>query len=140
MVEKRELLEWASFCGNYYGTPREAVEQKLNAGIDVILEIDVAGAMNVMEIFPGELFVFVVPPGREVLYRRLEKRASENNETIKKRVDQSKRELEFIHKYQYMIINDDLDEALDNLTAVIKAEKMKVSRNLEYIKNEWGVR
>jgi len=139
MIENNELLEWASFCGNYYGTPRQAVEEKLAQGQDVILEIDVAGAMKVMGTYPDGLFVFVIPPGRDVLYKRLEKRASESSETIENRVEQSKRELTFVHRYHYLVINDDLDEALIDLQTVIRAEKMRVSRNLKYIEKEWGI-
>jgi len=139
MIENNELLEWASFCGNYYGTPKSAVEEKLERGDDVILEIDVAGAMQVMEAYPDGLFIFVIPPGRDVLYKRLEGRASESSETIENRVEQSKRELTFVHRYHYLVINDDLDRALIDLQTVIRAEKMRVSRNLRYIEREWGI-
>lgn len=128
MIEADELLEWAEFCGNYYGTPKAAISSKLDEGKDVILEIETQGAMKVKECFPESIFVFVVPPSMEELENRLKGRDTEKEDVIKLRVDTAKKEIQLINKYDYVIVNDNLDEAVASLEGVIAADRLKTDR------------
>lgn len=128
MIEKDELLEWAEFCENYYGTPRSAVEQALQSGTDVILEIEIQGALQIKERFPHGVFIFVIPPSMSVLSERIHKRGTESEEVIQKRLETATRELEYVTEYDYVIVNDELENAVDKLKNVLVAEKCRVKR------------
>lgn len=128
MIQNDELLEWAEFCENYYGTPRFAVEQALQAGTDVILEIEIQGALQIKERFPHGVFIFVVPPSLSVLSDRIHKRGTESEDVIRKRLEKATRELEYVTEYDYVIINDELDKAVDKLKSILVAEKCRVKR------------
>lgn len=128
MIEKDELLEWAEFCDNYYGTPRFAVEQAIQAGKDVILEIEIQGALQVKKRFPQGVFVFVVPPSMSVLSERIHKRGTESEEVIQKRLETAIRELEYVTEYDYVVVNDELPMAVDKLKSILVAEKCRVKR------------
>ncbi len=126
MIDEDSFLEWAIYNGNYYGTPKGPVEEGLKGGKDIILEIDVQGALNVMEKAAESVSIFIAPPDEETLYIRLKNRGSESDEEIKKRITTAKRELELKEKYDYIVINDDLDEAVRAIENIMKKEKEKL--------------
>ncbi len=128
MVDSKEMLEYAEYSGNYYGTPKKAVEKKLAEGFDVALDIDIQGAFQIMEIFPDALFVFIVPPTIEELSRRLAKRGTEDAESVAKRLDAAKNELKQADKFNYIVVNNALDEAIANVEAIIAAGRCRSER------------
>lgn len=129
MRERKELLECAEFCGNCYGTPRKYVTEQLMAGKDVILEIEVQGALQVKEIYPDGVLIFLMPPNLEELGERLTKRATEDKATINRRIMRALEELELVDRYDYIVINDVVEDAAEDLCAIARAERMKASRN-----------
>lgn len=124
MLVNKELLEFNEYCGNYYGTPKAPVEKWLNDGYDVILEIDVNGAFKVKSKMPDAVMIFMLPPSVEVLKHRLEKRGTESQEVVEKRLKQAKKEIEFAREYDYIFVNDDLDDAVFDLKAIIRANAL----------------
>jgi len=128
MINNNEVLEYTEYCGNYYGTPKKAVEDMLSAGKDVILKIEVEGAMNIKRLFPECCLVFILPPSMKELERRLRKRGTETEEKIVERTAQARQELKFAESYDYLIVNGELQKAVDDLKAVICAEKLRKSR------------
>ena len=133
MIAKDELIEYAKYVENYYGTPRDYVETKLAEGKDVILEIEIQGALKVKEAFPDTLLLFVTPPTAEELKARLIGRGTETMEVIEERLARAREEAKGIDCYDCLIINDDLETCVDDLHAVIQNEKKKVTRNTEFI-------
>ena len=133
-IEENGFLEHAVFCGNYYGTPRAQVEEKLAEGVDVILEIDVQGAFQVRENCRDAVLVFVVPPSYEHLKERLIGRGTESMDVIAERLRMATAELKFACEYDYLIINDDLETAVKELSAIFTAEKCRQENNKEFIK------
>ena len=127
------LIEYASYCGNYYGTPREYVEKCLQDGRDVILEIEIQGALKVKEEFPEALLLFVMPPSAAELKRRLEGRGTESPEVIRERLVRASEEAEGIENYEYLIINDDLDECVREMHDIINAARRNPVRNRHLI-------
>ena len=127
------LIEYASYCGNYYGTPREYVEKCLQDGRDVILEIEIQGALKVKEKFPEALLLFVMPPSAAELKRRLEGRGTESPEVIRERLMRASEEAEGIENYEYLIINDDLDECVREMNDIINAARRNPVRNRHLI-------
>ena len=119
MIENDEFLEYAKYNDTYYGTPKKPVEENLAAGKDVILEIETQGAFQVMKIRPDSHSLFILPPSIKELDRRLHKRATEDEKTIAKRVAQAAGEIEKSDKYDYVIMNDDIDAAVEDFLAVI---------------------
>ena len=134
MISENGLIEWAQFCENYYGTPREMVEKCLEEGKNVILEIEVQGAMKVRESYPEAVLIFNLPPSTKVLRERLVGRNTESQEVIEKRLKTAEWELSQAEKYDYIIVNDDIDVAVDEFLAVLKAEKCKTNRNSKLLK------
>ena len=132
MLENDELLEYNEYVGNYYGTPKKPVFDWLEQGYDVILEIDVNGAMKVMEKCPEAVSVFMMPTSINVLRERLNKRGTEDKATIDKRVNQALYEIGCADKYDYVFVNDELQKAVDDLYAIIRAnallKKNKIGR------------
>ncbi|MHB8124247.1 MAG: guanylate kinase [Desulfitobacteriaceae bacterium] len=128
MIRNHELLEWAEFCGNFYGTPFFAIEQFIQAGKDVILEIEIQGALQVKERFPQGVFVFIVPPSIDVLSQRIHKRGTESEEVIQKRLDKAVQEMEFLTEYDYVVVNDEIPAGVDKLRSILVAEKCRVKR------------
>lgn len=128
MIADGELLEYTEYCGNYYGTPKKAVEDMLAAGKDVILKIEVEGAANVKRIFPDCTMIFILPPSFEELSRRLHKRGTEDEETILRRIETAKRELTYAANYDYLIVNGELSEAVNDFLAAVSAEKNRTCR------------
>lgn len=129
MQEHKELLEWAEFCGNYYGTPRKYVVEQLAQGKNVILEIEVQGALQVKKIYPDGVLVFLMPPNLEELGRRLTNRGTEDKETINRRIHRALEEMELVQEYDYVVVNDTVEQATEDLLAIVQAERMKCSRN-----------
>lgn len=132
-ISKDGLVEYACYCDNYYGTPREYVENQLEAGKDVILEIEIQGALKIKEKFPTALLLFVMPPGVEELRRRLEGRGTESAEVIAKRLKRATEEAEGIEEYDYIVINDNLEECVEEMHALITAAHNTPIRNQEFI-------
>ena len=119
------MLEYAQYCGNYYGTPKKEVEQMRDAGRDVILEIEVEGAMKVRALCPDAVFLFIAPPSVEELRHRLNKRGTEAAEVIEERVSQASRELSYANRYDYIIVNGELEKAIQDFRTVVRAEKLR---------------
>ena len=134
-IDKGGLIEHAEYCGNFYGTPKAYVEAQLKKGLSVILDIEVQGALQVMEKFPQALTVFVTPPDTKVWLERLRGRGTETEEVIQKRVLQAKKESEFIERYSYVVVNDDLDEAVKKMHDLINAQKLQTANNADFIEN-----
>lgn len=129
MIENDELIEYAEYCGNFYGTPKCHIEQLLAEGRDVILEIEVQGAMKVRSKTPDGVYIFVLPPSMEELRNRIIGRGSETEESLNRRLDRAQKEYAFINQYNYVIVNDTLDEAVQDLDDILKAEKNRIERN-----------
>ena len=134
MISEGAFLEWAWVFDELYGTPARWVEEQLTKGIDVILEIDVQGALQVREKKPDAVLVFIMPPSWEELERRLRKRHTEDEEEVRKRLEVAKREIEMAPRYDYIVVNDDLDQAAYELECIVVAEKCRSSRR------KWEVR
>ena len=133
MIDRKEFIEWACFCNNYYGTPRKAVEEQLAAGHDVILEIEVQGAMQVKSKFPEAVFIFITPPSLEELRNRIVGRGTETEDVINQRMETARQEFTHMEKYNYILLNDDIDSAVKRFAAIIEAEKMRTERSAETI-------
>ncbi len=131
MIDNQELLEWAEFCGNRYGTPRTYVTEKMMQGQNVILEIEVQGALQVKKLYPKGILIFLVPPNLEELGRRLTNRGTEDKEAINRRIHRALEEMEFVQEYDYVVINDTIEQATEDILSIVKAESMKCSRNKE---------
>lgn len=129
MIENNMLLEWAKVYDNYYGTPKDFVFKNIEQGNDVILEIDIQGALKVKDKFPEGVFIFILPPSMEELRNRIKKRGTESEEEILKRFKSAYEELNFVSRYNYVVINDDVDLAVEKIKAIIMAEKCRVDRN-----------
>ena len=128
MIRDGEVLEYTEYCGNYYGTPKKGVEELTSQGRDVILKIEVEGAMNIKRLFPECCLVFILPPSLAELERRLRKRGTETEEKIVARTEQARREIELAENYDYLIVNGELSAAVDDLLAVLRAEKLRRAR------------
>ncbi len=125
MIADNAFLEYAGYCDNYYGTPSAPVFENLNAGKDVVLEIETQGAFNVKKVFPEAALIFLMPPSLKELRRRLEKRGTETKESIEKRMEQAKREISLAEKYDYIVINDGLEKAAADFSAVCEAARLR---------------
>ena len=135
MIENDELVEYAQYVSNYYGTPKAYVEEQLNAGKDVILEIEIQGALKIKEKFPDTLLLFMTPPSAEELKKRLIGRNTETMEVIESRLSRAVQEAEGIENYDYLIINDDLEKCVEQFHSIVTNEHYRVSRNEENIDN-----
>lgn len=133
LIEEGALIEYAQYVGNYYGTPRSYVEEQLSKGKNVILEIEIQGAMKVKEKIPQALLVFVTPPSVEELKRRLVGRGTETEEVIAGRLARAGEEAEGMSDYDYLLVNDDLEECVDTLHQIITSEHFRTERNLEFV-------
>jgi guanylate kinase len=133
LIAQDRLIEYACYCGNYYGTPRDYVEDQMEQGRDVILEIELQGALKIREKYPDALLLFVMPPDVETLASRLTSRGTETGEVIRARMDRAVEEAREIEAYDYMIINDDLDESVEEVHRLIDGQHNKISRNLDFI-------
>jgi len=129
MVEDGELIEWVEYCDNFYGTPKSYIEECLMQGFDVVLEIEVEGAINIRKRFSDSVLIFVLPPSFEELKRRIIKRGTENPYTIEKRIEKAKEEIKYIDIYDYIVLNDSVDNAVNQINSILTAEKLKYQRN-----------
>lgn len=129
MIENDSFLEWAKVYGHYYGTPKDFVLKNLEEGNDVVLEIDIQGALKIKEKFPEGVFIFILPPSMEELKNRIKKRGTETEEEIIKRFKSAYEELNYVSRYNYVVINDSVEEAVEKIRAIIIAEKCRVDRN-----------
>lgn len=135
MIAKGELIEYARYVQNYYGTPRDYVEKKLAEGRDVILEIEIQGALKVRERFPETLLLFITPPTAAELKSRLVGRGTETLDVIESRMDRACEEAEGMDRYDYLIVNDDLDECVQEMHSIIQGEHRRSFRNKEFMKD-----
>lgn len=133
MIENEDLIEYACYVGNYYGTPRSYVEEQMEAGRDVILEIEIQGALKVKEKFPDTLLLFVTPPSAAELERRLRGRGTETEEVIRDRLKRAVEEAEFMSEYDYLLVNEDLDACVQRMHELIQSQHQKTANNLEFI-------
>lgn len=132
-IDNGGMLEYAQYCDNFYGTPKKKVVEKLEQGIDVILEIETKGAMQVKGVMPEAVLIFILPPSVLELRRRLNKRGTEEESVIDKRVKEAEDEILKAHNYDYIIMNDELDKAIEDFEAVLKASKLTKENNKNMI-------
>ena len=133
MRDERKLIEYAQYVNNYYGTPKEYVEQKMAEGKDVILEIEIQGALKVKKRFPDALLLFVTPPSAEELRRRLVGRGTETLEVINARLARAAEEASGMEAYDYLLINDDLDRCVEEMHQLIQLQHNKTSYHLDFL-------
>ncbi len=133
MAASDALIEYACYVNNYYGTPRAYVEEQLAAGKDVILEIEIQGALKIREKYPDALLLFITPPSAEELRRRLVGRGTEDNDTIARRLARAGEEAEGIEQYDYLVINDELDACVEATHRLVELQHQKASKNMELI-------
>ena len=133
MIQNKQLLEYAEYVGNYYGTPLEYVENTLAQGKDVFLEIDVQGAIQVRELMPEGVFIFLTPPDLNELESRIVNRGTDSDEVIAKRMKTAREELELMKYYDYSVVNDTVNNAVQKIEAIIQTEHLRIVRNLDTI-------
>ena len=129
-VEEGKFLEHAEFVGNFYGTPLDKVNERLEDGQEVVLEIEVEGALQVKKKVPDCVMIFIVPPGKEALYQRLRKRGTEYEDVIEQRIQKANREFKLAKYYDYIVVNDEVSNAADRIMAIIRAEHAKTARSI----------
>lgn len=134
MIENNELVEWDQYCENYYGTPRAYIDQSVEAGFDIFLEITVEGAINIRKQFPDCVLVFILPPSFEELKKRIIARGTEEASVIEKRLYQASKEITYVDRYDYIVVNDDIDRAVRDINIILMAEKLKCNRNKDILK------
>lgn len=122
LINKDGYLEYAKYCENYYGTPKKQVDDLLDQGYNVFLEIEVQGGLQIMEKYPDILSIFILPPSMESLERRLRRRGTEDEETIQKRLEAAKEEMQYKNKYKYNVVNGDLDVAVNEILDILHKE------------------
>ena len=132
-IAENGLLEYAEYCGNYYGTPRAFVEEQLNAGKNVILEIEIQGATNIKKAFPESLLIFITPPSATELERRLKGRGTETDDVIAKRLKRAFEESDGMDTYDYIVVNDDLEECVDEVHHIIDLARRQPLRMKSFI-------
>ena len=136
MIDKHELLEWAEFCGNYYGTPKFHVESVLKRKKTILLEIDIQGGKQLKQSYPEGVYIFIVPPSLKTLSERLHHRGTESEEIIQRRLAKAEHELEDIMDYNYVVENDYVDVAVNKIKSIIIAESCSIRRKSFLIKEE----
>lgn len=127
-IEEGYFLEYTNYAGNYYGTPKEFIGDKLKAGIDVILEIEIEGANNIKKLIPEALFIFIMPPSIKEMAKRLRNRGTDSKEKILERFHTAYKEINEVTKYNYVVVNDVLEDAINKVEAIITSEKCRVDR------------
>ncbi|MCR5007390.1 MAG: guanylate kinase [Oribacterium sp.] len=135
MIKKDELVEYAQYVDNYYGTPKEFVRSQLDAGKDVLLEIEIQGALKIKEKFPDAVLVFITTPSGEELKSRLIGRGTEAPEVVKKRLERAVQESEGVEAYDYILINDDIDTCTEKLHNLIRAQHERAAQHIDIIEN-----
>ena len=129
MIDEGGFLEWAKVYDNYYGTPLAKINERRDLGQDVLLEIDTQGALAVMEKCPDGVFIFLLPPSLDELYRRIKGRGTESEDSLKKRMDAARKEIAVGRRYKYAVVNDEVEKAAERIVAIITAERCSVSNN-----------
>ena len=135
MIAEDAFIEHAQYVGNYYGTPKAYVEEQLDKGNNVILEIEIQGAMNIKRMFPDAVLMFITPPSAAELEKRLRARGTEDEATIKARLSRAAEEAEGVEDYDYIVINDEVDLCVGRIHDIVLSEKMKAKYNLGLINN-----
>lgn len=135
MIEASELIEYARYVDNYYGTPKAYVEEQLKEGKNVILEIEIQGALNIKSMFPDAVLLFIMPPSAKELERRLVGRGTEDEATIRARLSRASEEAQGVENYNYIVINDDVDTCVETIDSIVKSEKRKSANNINLINN-----
>ncbi len=133
MIKNDELLEYAQYVDNYYGTPKAYVEAEMERGKDVILEIEIQGALKIRAKYPDSVLIFITTPSAEELLSRLKKRGTESDEVIKKRIERAMLEAVGVEAYDYILINDNLDKTVKHLNYLIQDQHMRASQQLEFL-------
>ena len=133
MIAKEELLEYANFCNNYYGTPKALINDAIKSGKDIILEIEVQGAMQAKSAYPDAILIFIMPPTFEELQSRLSGRGTESDDVIEARLNRAREELLAFKEYDYIVINDNLEDAVTEIKQIVQAEKLRSYRYKSYI-------
>ena len=121
-------IEYAEYAGNYYGTPREHIEKHLSDGEDVVLVIEIVGALKIKELLPDTLFIFILPPSMKELRKRLTGRGTESKDKIDKRFKRAYEEINAVNDYNYVVVNDDVENAVEKINAILISEKCRVDR------------
>ena len=134
MIAGDELLEHACYVGNYYGTPKAYVDRKLEEGFDVILEIEIQGALNIKKKVPEAILIYMLPPSAKTLKERLTGRGTETEEVILKRMKRAAEEAVGVEQYDYIIVNEDADECAQELNCLIRAQRLRASSNMSFIR------
>lgn len=134
LIRENRLIEHACFCGNYYGTPRDYVEDQMEQGRDVVLEIEIQGARKIKEQYPDALLLFVMPPDAQTLANRLRGRGTETEEVIRARLNRAVEESQGVDEYDYIVVNDDLDQSVEEVHSLIESQHNKMNRNLDFVK------
>lgn len=137
-IAEEKFLEYAEVYGNFYGTPLNKIEERLNRGEDVLLEIDVQGALNVKKKCPEGVYIFLLPPSLEELKSRIEGRGTESPESLSRRLKNAVAEIKIGLEYDYVVVNDTIDNAASQIKAILTAERLKVARNTEKFNFEGG--
>lgn len=135
MIAQDELIEYAQYVSNFYGTPRKYVEEQLKEGRNVILEIEIQGALKIKEKFPDAVLMFIIPPSAGVLKERLIGRGTEEIEVVNARLARAVEEAEGVEAYDYVVVNDDLETCVEDINEIILSEQKKVAKNLTLINN-----
>ena len=135
MIDNSELIEYAKYVSNYYGTPKAYVEEQLEAGKNVILEIEIQGALNIKKMYPDAVLLFIMPPSAEELERRLVGRGTEDEATIKARLQRASDEAKGVENYNYIVINDKVDDCFEAIHSIVNSEKRKAVNNMSLINN-----
>lgn len=135
MIKNNELVEWVKYCDNFYGTPKKYVEEIIKSGSDCLLEIEVEGALNIKAIYPDCITIFILPPSFEELRRRIEGRGTEKPEVIDKRMKKALKEMNFVDRYDYVVVNGEVETAVNSIINILEAEKLKVKRNINILES-----
>lgn len=134
MMAEGALLEWAEVYGNYYGTPLQPIKEKLAAGQDILLEIDTQGALQVQERFPDGVFIFLIPPSFVELERRIRGRGTEDETSLNRRLNAAREEIGVAHQYHYVVVNDEVENAVAKIAAILTAEHCRVEGNQDLLR------
>ena len=135
MIMKQELIEYTQYVDNYYGTPKEYVEEQMDAGHNIILEIEIDGALNVKKLYPDALLIFLLPPSIKELEKRLRERGTESEDVIADRIKRASEESKVIREYDYVVVNDTIDDCVSTIHNIVEIEGLKVYRQEEVIHN-----
>ena len=135
MSMKQELIEYTQYVDNYYGTPKEYVEDQMDAGHNIILEIEIDGALNVKKLYPDALLIFLLPPSIKELEKRLRERGTESEDVIADRIKRASEESKVIREYDYVVVNDTIDDCVSTIHNIVEIEGLKVYRQEEVIHN-----